>query len=135
MKNWLQLFTILLITGLTFTACSDDEDDHGDNEVTINIISPTPDQVLSDASSVTVKVEISATDENHEIEIILHAEGDTSDEIIEADLHDHDQVVTFEQTVDLSSYPNGQEFHLEVFACEDHDCEERAFADVEFSIQ
>jgi len=44
-------------------------------------------------------------------------------------------LTTFEQEVDLCSYASGTCFHLEVFACKDHDCESREFAEVEFCIE
>ncbi len=129
-------FLLLLATfSLTIVSC-DKDDDHGheDNEITIRILEPAADEVVNDASSVHIHVEVEATDENHEIEIVLHPEGDTADKIIDFDKHDHDQVIVFEQEVDLSAYPSGQGFHLEVEACVDHDCEEKVTADVEFSI-
>ena len=134
-KN-LSLF-ILALGALTFIGCDkdDDEEMHADNEITINILEPGADEVITDPSDVHVHIEIEATDENHEVEIILHPEGDVDDAIIDFDQHTHDKVVIFEQEVDLSAYPSGTGFHLEVEACVDHDCEEKATADVEFSIQ
>ncbi|MBV6655308.1 MAG: hypothetical protein KI786_16185 [Mameliella sp.] len=132
--SWL----VMLVLAVTvFTGCDDDDHDHdhGDNEITINILEPGADEVIADASDAHIHIEIEATDENHNIEIVLHPDGDVSDKIIEVDMHEHDQKVVFEQDIDLSSYPAGTEFHLEVEACKDHDCEERETADVEFSIQ
>ena len=56
-------------------------------------------------------------------------------QIIDYDKHSHDQVITFEQDVDLCGYAAGTCFHLEVEACIDHDCEEKQTADVEFCLQ
>ena len=137
LKNpWILLFAL---SALTFTACdNDDEDDHdhmhGDNEITINILEPGNDEVVADASDVHVHIEVEATDETHDIDIVLHPDGDVDDKIISTDFHEHEQKVVFEQDVDLSSYAPGTKFHLEVEACKDHDCEDREFADVEFSI-
>jgi len=137
LKNpWILLFAL---SALTFTACdNDDEDDHdhmhGDNEITINILEPGNDEVVADASDVHIHIEVEATETNHNVDIILHPDGDIDDKIIEQNIHEHEQKVDFEQDVDLSSYPAGTKFHLEVEACKDHDCEDREFADVEFSI-
>jgi hypothetical protein len=132
LKNpWILL--LALATAFTFTAC-EDEDDHGDNDITINILEPGNDEVVADASDVHIHIEIEATEDNHDIDIILHPDGDINDKIIEQNLHEHDQKVSFEQDIDLSSYPAGTKFHLEVEACKDHDCEEIVFEDVEFSI-
>lgn len=134
LKNpWILL---LALTVLTFTACDDKEDDHlhDDNEITINILEPGDDETIADAADVHIHIEIEATAENHNVDIILHPEGDLSDKIIEQNIHEHDKKLSFEQDIDLSSYPAGTEFHLEVEACKDHDCEEKVFEDVEFSI-
>lgn len=128
---------ILAFGALLFTGCDDEDDDHmhGDNEITINILEPGPDEVVADASKVHIHIEVEASDENHNLEVVLHPDDDIDDKIIDFDQHSHDKVISFEQDVDLSDYPAGTEFHLEVEACKDHDCEEKEFADVEFSIQ
>ena len=129
---------ILALSVTVFTGCDEEDDhdhDHDHNEITINILEPGPDEVVADASDVHVHIEIEATDVTHDIEIVLHPDGDVSDKILEEELHNHEPKATFEQDLDLSSYPSGTKFHLEVEACKDHDCEEREFADVEFSIQ
>jgi hypothetical protein len=130
-------FSLILVLGALFiTACdNDDEDSHGNNEITINILEPGPDEVIANAADAHIHIEVEASEENHNVEIVLHPEGDLDDKIIDFDKHEHDQKIVFEQDVDLSGYPSGTEFHLEVEACKDHDCEEKEFADVEFSIQ
>ena len=136
MKVRLLFSLALALSALTIVGCSnDDEAPVASNEITINILEPAADEVITDASDVHVHIEIEATDENHEVEIILHPEGDLDNKIIDFDKHEHDQKIVFEQDVDLSSFPSGQEFHLEVAACIDHDCAEKERADVEFSIQ
>ncbi|MCB9267637.1 MAG: hypothetical protein H6558_21650 [Lewinellaceae bacterium] len=136
LKNF--FFLALAATALTFVGCNKDDEEphmHGDNEITIRILEPGADEVIADASDVHIHIEIEASDENHEVEIVLHPEGDVNDKIIDFGKHEHSKVITFEQDVDLSSYPSGTGFHLEVEACKDHDCAEKEFADVEFSIQ
>ncbi len=137
MKNlkFFYLFAFVFV-GLVISSCKDD-DDHGDNTITITIDEPMNGEniAMADCATVHVHVDIEASDENHEVEIILHPEGDVSDKIIDFDMHDHDKVITFEQEVDLCSYPAGTCFHLEVEACIDHDCAEKQTADVEFCLQ
>ncbi len=140
--NFKSYFLFFLAFGvLAFSGCNndDDEDDHmhEDNKVTITILEPAADEVVADASDVHIHIKFEATDENHEVEINLHTEDDPSTSIapFPIDEHDHDQVIEKVYDLDLSSYPAGTEFHLEVSACEDHDCESKANADVEFSIQ
>jgi hypothetical protein len=137
LKNFLLL--LFAFGALTFTACNDDDDDveptPAVNEITIRFLEPTADEVIADASDVHIHIEIEATDENHEVEIVLHPDGDLDDKIIDFDKHEHDQLITFEQDIDLSAYPSGTKFHLEVEAYKDHDGEEKEKADIEFSIQ
>lgn len=132
-NSWLLAFAL---SALVFTACNKDDDDHdhGDNKITINILEPGNGEVMADPADVHIHIEVEASDENHDIEIELHPEGDVSDKILNETPHKHDSKVIFEQAVDLSSYPAGTEFHLEVKACIDHDCEESERADVEFKI-
>ena len=118
--SWL-LMLALAVT--VFSGCDEDDDhDHSDNDITINILEPGADEVVADASDVHIHIEIEATEDNHDIDILLHPDGDVSDKIIETNLHEHDQKVSFEQDIDLSAYPAGTKFHLEVEACKDHDC-------------
>ncbi len=129
---------MLALSVMVFTGCDEEDDhdhDHDHNEITINILEPGADEVVADASDVHIHIEVEATDTNHDIDIVLHPDGDVDTKIIDQHMHDHDQKVVFEQDIDLSGYPAGTKFHLEVEACSDHDCEEKVFADVEFSIQ
>ena len=129
---------LILLTPLVFaiSSCKDDDGDH-DNMITITIDEPVDGQniPLADCAEVHIHVDIEASVENHELEIVLHPEGDVNDKIIDYDLHDHDKVISFTQEVDLCSYGAGACFHLEVEACIDHDCIEKARADVEFCLQ
>lgn len=136
MKNlkFLYLFAFALLT-LSITSCGDDDDDN--NTITITIEEPADGETIARANcgDVHVHVEVVASDENHEVEIILHPEGDLDNKIIDYDVHEHDAVITFEQEVDLCSFAAGTCFHLEVEACVDHDCEEKATAEAEFCLQ
>lgn len=113
------------------------EDEVVGNKITITVEEPLDGAKIdtADCDEVHIHVEFEATDENHEIEIVLHPEGDVNDKIIDFDKHDHDKKVVFEQEVDLCAYASGTCFHLEVVACVDHDCAEKATADVEFCLQ
>ena len=116
------------------TSCGDDDDDVN-NTITITIEEPLNGETITDCSQVHVHVDFVASDENHEVEVVLHPEGDVNDKIIDIDMHGHDQEITIEQEVDLCSYPAGTCFHLEVQACIDHDCEQTENAEVEFCLQ
>lgn len=133
LKNFLLLMLAAGVTG-TFSSCDKDDHDHGDNEITINILEPTADGTVADASDVHIHIEVEASDENHNVEIKLHPDGDGDDLIINLDEHTHDKKFVFEQDLDLSSYPAGTKFHLEVEACVDHDCAEKVDKHIDFSI-
>ena len=130
------LFAFLAI-GMAVVGCDDDDDhddDHDDNEITINIESPTDGGTVADCAEVHIHVDVIATDENHEFELILHPDGDASNLILDVDMHDHDAVLNFEQDVNLCDFPAGTCFELDVVACVDHDCEETESASVNFCI-
>ena len=135
MKNtkFYYLFAFVAL-GLFITSCGDD-DDEGTNVITITIEEPANEETITDCADVHIHVDISASVENHEVEIILHPEGDVNDKIIDYDAHEHDKLITFEQEVDLCSYPAGTCFHLEVAACIDHDCVEKSRGEAEFCLQ
>jgi hypothetical protein len=138
MKNFKFIY-LLVFSTLVFsvTSCGDDDGGEPENKITITIEEPMDGEniAIADCASVHVHVDFSATEENHEVEIILHPEGDVNDKIIDFDKHDHDKEITFEQEVDLCSYGAGACFHLEVEACADHDCAEKTTAEVEFCLQ
>ncbi|MGB1241961.1 MAG: hypothetical protein ACPG49_05540 [Chitinophagales bacterium] len=125
-----------LSLGLLISSC-DKDDDNDSNVITITIEEPTEGEVitLANCADVHIHIDVLASDENHEIEVVLHPEGDVDDKIIDYDAHEHDSLIEFAQEVDLCSYPSGTCFHLEVAACVDHDCAEKATADVEFCLE
>ena len=139
MKNFKFLYLFAFVSFVfCATSCSDDDSsEEPANMITITIEEPIDgeDIAMADCAEVHIHVDFEATDENHEVEIILHPEGDVNDKIIDYDEHDHDQKITFEQEVDLCSYGAGACFHLEVEACVDHDCTEKATAEAEFCIK
>lgn len=136
MKNFKFLFVFTAVA-FVFASCNDDEGGEVTNSIEIDIHEPMNDEVIAftDCGDVHVHVDFIASVENHEVKVVLHPEGDTSDKIIDYDEHDHDKTVTFEQDLDLCSYGAGACFHLEVEACVDHDCAEKTTADVEFCLQ
>jgi len=127
-----KLLPLFAAGALFLTACEDGEDDH--NHIDISFLEPGDEEVVTDASDVHIHVRFSADEENHNVAILVHPEGDPTDIILSLDEHDHDQVIDLEVDVDLSSYPSGTEFHVEAEACEDHDCAEVVTNDIHFSI-
>lgn len=131
LKNVAFLF-FLSASVFSISSCHDHDDEN--NAVTIEIVTPKDGTKVADAKLVEVHVKFSATVELHELEIKLHPEGNTSNNIIDFDKHTHAKTYEFKETVDLSSFAAGTEFHLEVQSCEDHDCKKVKVAESEFSI-
>ncbi len=137
----LRFLYLFVIVSLVFGVIGcDDDDDHDDdptNTVTITIEEPGDGEniPIANCANVHVHVEFEASVENHEVEIVLHPEGDVSDKIINYSMHSHDKKIEFEQEVNLCSYGAGACFHLEVEACVDHECDEKATAEAEFCLQ
>ncbi|MDP5172517.1 MAG: hypothetical protein NWR72_19910 [Bacteroidia bacterium] len=122
---------LFLAVAFAFLSC----DKKPENVITIDFESPTANSVVADASNVSIHVHITATEEMDDVEILLHPDNDVSDLIVEVDEHVHgDSEYIFEEDLDLSGYPSGTMFHLEVVVCADHDCEEKTTGDIEFSI-
>lgn len=139
MKNlkFLYLFAFAAF-GFFSTSCSDDDStSEPANAITITIEEPINGESIdmADCAAIHIHIDFEASVENHEVEVVLHPEGDVNDKIIDYDEHGHDQKITFEQEIDLCSYGSGTCFHLEVEACVDHDCTEKATAEAEFCLQ
>lgn len=117
---------------MSFTSCDDEVDG---NVITISFLEPTDEEVVDASQPVHVHIQFEASDENHNVEVKLHPEGDASNLIIDYDLHEHDALIDAEFDVDLSMYPSGTEFHVEALACIDHDCDQAEEADIHFTIQ
>lgn len=134
MKNLKAFYLIAFVAFGLFTASCGDDDGADANTITITIDEPLDGETITDCADVHIHIDIDASIENHEVEVELHPEGDTGDLIIEWDMHAHDMEVHFEQEVNLCDYAAGTCFHLEVLACEDHDCEATKFAEAEFCL-
>jgi len=132
--NFLYLFAFAAV-GCFMSSCGDDDAEN--NTITITIEEPIDGENIAFAScgDIHVHVDFAASDENHEVEVVLHPEGNVDDKILDIDMHEHDKEITIEQEVDLCSYGAGACFHLEVKACVDHDCEKTETAEVEFCLE
>jgi hypothetical protein len=127
---FLPTFLFFLSVIFLYSGCKEEEL----SEIDITILTPTPDQVVANRAAVEVHVKFEASVENHNVAVVIHKDGVPSDVAFEWDAHDHDKIIELLETIDLSSYPSGTKFHLEAEACKDHDCKEKVYADVEFSI-
>ncbi len=124
------MISLSLIVLFVFTGCKNEKD----NIITIEFEEPTAGQVLPKGTPVDIHIHFTATDEIHDVEVILHPDGDTNNKIINFDEHVHEAEYVFEQTVDLSTFATGTKFHLEVVVTKDHDGTETQSDDIEFSI-
>lgn len=114
-------------------SCVFEDHDH----VHIHFEQPTNGQkiALANAQMVPIHIHFESEAELHDIEIELHPEGDESNLIIAFDNHVHANEYMFIDTVDLSGFDIGDEFHLGASVCTDHDCEEPETADIHFELE
>jgi len=124
------LFVITFIGTFTLTSCHNDDEN---NEITIEILKPSTN-IVSNKQNVEVHIKFTATGELHDMEVELHPEGDKENKIIQWDKHSHKKSFEFKESRDLSSFPAGTEFHLEVKACKDEKCKDFVVEDFEFKI-
>jgi hypothetical protein len=125
----LLFFAFAASVAFMFSSC-----DKHNNDVTITIVSPTDGQTVANDSSVVVNVLVTASEEVEDVHIELHAHGST-DLILDSDVeHVHESSYSFTQTVDLSSYASGTEFHLMVSSSIDHDGDEKVTKEITFTI-
>lgn len=128
------VFMTMLLATVGLWSCGDD-DDH--EHVNVTFQNPTEDATvaMADAASVEISILLEAEEELHDVEIMLYADGESDNPLLEADVHEHEKSYTFKQNVDLSGYDSGTMFHLKVEACEDHDCEEKATEEIHFTLE
>lgn len=124
---WLTLAAVLWVS-----ACTKD-DDHDDQDITIEFLSPTDGATVS-ADSVDIHIRLTASEENEDTDIRLYAENDPAQVLLSAEIHEHEPVVEYRQAVDLSAFPAGTAFILAVEACLDHDCEHSKDDSIRFTI-
>jgi hypothetical protein len=115
---------------LSQSACKKDDL----NEITINIIKPTANQTVANKAAVEIQVEVEASVENHEVEVVVYRHGNEANPVFDWDQHAHDKKITLTETIDLSSFATGTEFHLKVIACKDEDCTEEVKKEITFKI-
>ena len=107
---------------------------HEDIDVTIDIISPVANQVMTNPAEVLFNIIFTASGELHDIEIKVYPKDNPQDLILDFDLHEHKKVYEFTETRDLSSYPEGTTFVLEVDAYRDEEGTKKETQKIEFRI-
>lgn len=99
-----------------------------ESNITITFEEPTNEATVSDPKDVHIHIDVSSDEEFDVFRVTL--ENETTEKTIAPlnpfEKHVHGKTYEFEQEMDLSSYPSGTEFHLEVEICKDHDCKEIA---------
>jgi hypothetical protein len=107
---------------------------HDDIDVTIDIISPVANQVMANPAEVLFNIIFTASGELHDIEIKVYPKDNPQDLILDFDLHEHKKVYEFTETRDLSSYPAGTTFVLDVDAYRDEEGTKKETKKIEFKI-
>lgn len=108
---------------LQLSSCSDDDDVLED--VTIEFINPTDGQQfdLADVEVFVFNAKVTADKDLHDIFFRAFPTNDPSDMIVDRKTHRHDKEIELNYERDLSAYPSGTEFTIEVEVCIDHDCD------------
>jgi hypothetical protein len=113
---------LLLFALFTFTLFSCKED----KLEAIDIVFENPvngQQVpLAEAENFEFVITLSADKDLEEFFVRVYPLNDPTDLIVNASRHTHRKEITVRYTRDLSGYPSGTEFKVEVEACVDHDC-------------
>ncbi len=132
MKKLLTISTLFAFLLATAFSCKKEEHNH----IEIEFMSPANDATVANAAAVNIKIKFTADDDLHDIEIVLEEEASKAKiaPFNPMKFHKHEKTHTVDETVNLSSYPAGTEFHLEVEACEDHDCKEKVKKHIHFKI-
>ncbi len=133
MRNLKNLVLLLSIVSILATACK--KDDHHHDDVKITFVSPKDGDQIENKNNVKVDIRFESEHELHEIEIEMYAHGAEELKLIDEDLHVHEKEYTFNHELDLSLFPSGTHFHINVTVCEDHDCEESHKKGIEFSLK
>lgn len=127
---------IILVLGLgaigivfSLTSC---KHDHGHQTITVNIVSPTDNSTVANASSIVLNILFAASDELHDVDVTLKNEANDSTVYTWEGRHLH--VVTYNHvdTLNFSALPSGTELHLEAKGYFEHDGTEGVTAEAHF---
>lgn len=126
MKKYQFLFLFTLI-GLALTSCDQE------NRVVISITSPLNGEEVS-ADSCNVEVSIRASEENKDYQLLLYPEDSLNKAILNYTSQDPNPFFVYKKFLDLSSFPSGTKFILNVSACEDDGCASVTQGEIKFMI-
>ncbi len=107
--------------------------DDGNNTILIDILRPGEGEVIANPSKTDLWVNFTATGELHEIEIELYQKDEREEKIFYFEKHVHDKNLEFRESIDLSSFPKGTFFDLEIKACLDEKCNSFIKEEISFS--
>lgn len=119
----LSLTSLIILSSLFLglgTGCEKHEDDN--QVVNVEIVSPTDNSKITDATNVLFHVIFTVDEELHEYKVEVTEKGKT-DKILDVKGHQHEKSIIIKESRDLSAYPDGTEFELTASSCFDHDCE------------
>jgi hypothetical protein len=120
----------VLIFSLLIASCHK----HDDIEITIDILSPVANQVVSNPALTLFNVTFTGTGSLHDIEIRVFPENNPSDLIINYDSHEHQATFEFMEVRDLSGYPGGTSFVMEIEAYKDEAAKHKEEKSISFRI-
>jgi hypothetical protein len=121
---------VLLVFGMTLSSCHK----HDDIEVNIEVVSPADGQLVATPQTTQFTVVFTATGELHDIRIKVYPVNNPDDLIIDFDKHEHKKTFTFSEIRDLSGYPAGSSFNMDIEADKDEKGTEKEVRKISFRI-
>lgn len=128
MKNLFYLAALLGVT-LFSVACHS----HDANQtITVNIVSPTDNSTVANASSIVLNILFAASDELHDVDVTLKNEANDSTVYTWEGRHLHAVTYNHVDTLNFSALPSGTELHLEAKGYFEHDGTDGVTAEAHF---
>ncbi|MFZ1704976.1 MAG: hypothetical protein WAT79_11570 [Saprospiraceae bacterium] len=114
-------FLIFILGMVSMMSCCDSNQD---NTLTIEVISPKENIVVSNAKMVEIHIKMEATEQIHKTQILLTSKEKPNEILLEFMKFVHSNTFEYQEFVDLSSFSVGTEFQLSVTGCKNHECSE-----------
>lgn len=116
---------------LAVGACREAEE----NEIEIRILSPKNGEPIQDARAAFIHVLVDATHRNEKVKIKVYPINEPDNLLLQFKSSPKAKRLNYQKHIYLASFQKGTEFVLDVEACGDNDCEERARGKSDFYLQ
>ncbi|AFC24123.1 hypothetical protein [Saprospira grandis] len=130
--------SLLLLLGLffSFSACSKEEEDIQITEFQVSFISPSANETLADPANANFQLEVSTPENIHGVQVFLYLDGDSSyiAPFSPSRTPRDGDLLEINEQIDLSAFPAGSQFRLEVKGCLEHGCPQPIIQSIPFNI-